>query len=164
MAVWVVLMLAAEAAPIGTSRPPIGRRYDSVTWQYARRYAITPGMAQLVILAAERHRIPLGIAFRLVQCESGFRIRAVSDSGAVGLAQVKPSTARAVCGSATDLLDPRQNLDCGFRYLRQMLNRYGGEWEWALAAYNMGPGVADTLMQADTLRYVRRVLALGLRR
>jgi soluble lytic murein transglycosylase-like protein len=157
------LLISWVTTPTLTARVPIGRTYDSLTWHHARAYAIPPRMAELVIRAAERHRIPLATAFRLVRHESAFQIRVVSDSGAVGLAQVKPSTARGECPGGTDLYHPRQNLDCGFSYLRRLLGRYGGEWEYALAAYNRGPGVADTLLRPDTLRYVRRVLGLRIR-
>lgn len=158
-ALLVPLLIAAVTEPTHTSRPPVGRRYEADTWLYAHRYGIPPGLAELVLTTAERHQIPPTTAFRLVRTESGFRVRVISDSGAVGLAQVKPSTARLACPEGTQLSDPRQNLDCGFSYLRRMLRRYRGRWSRALAAYNMGPSVADTLSQPDTLRYLRRVLA-----
>ena len=73
----------------------------------------------------------------LVWQESRWRARARSPVGARGLAQLMPATAREL-GVNPD--DPMQNLEGGARYLRQQLDRFDGDLEKALAAYNAGPG------------------------
>ncbi len=73
----------------------------------------------------------------LVWQESRWRSNAVSPVGARGLAQLMPGTAREL---GVDASDPFANLEGGARYLRQQLDRFDGDLEKALAAYNAGPG------------------------
>jgi len=73
----------------------------------------------------------------LVWQESRWRANAVSPVGARGLAQLMPGTARQM---GVDADDPFANLEGGARYLREQLDRFDGDLEKALAAYNAGPG------------------------
>ena len=73
----------------------------------------------------------------LVWQESRWRANAVSPVGARGLAQLMPGTAREL---GVDPSDPLANLEGGARYLRAQLDRFDGDLEKALAAYNAGPG------------------------
>jgi soluble lytic murein transglycosylase len=86
------------------------------------------------------------LALALTRQESGFNAAAVSSSGALGLMQLLPGTARDVAGKLSlpfiqDKLtgDPTYNVTLGSQYLGQMLQRFGGSYEVALAAYNAGP-------------------------
>lgn len=92
------------------------------------------GVAQQVSLAPELIRSVVGT-------ESNFRPDAVSSAGAQGLMQLMPATAREL--EVTDSFDPQQNLLGGSRYLKQLLNKYDGDLDHALAAYNWGPGNVD---------------------
>jgi soluble lytic murein transglycosylase len=81
----------------------------------------------------------------LIRQESGFNPRAVSRADALGLMQVLPATGRAVARELgwndferESLLNPRKNLEIGTRYLRRMLDEFGGEPHYAWAAYNAG--------------------------
>ncbi len=85
--------------------------------------------------AAQRHGIDPDLLTAVVWTESGFVPDAVSQAGAIGLAQLMPHTAAAM---GVDPTDPIQNLDGGARYLREMLDRFG-RVDLALAAYNAGP-------------------------
>ncbi|MBY6047401.1 lytic transglycosylase domain-containing protein [Vannielia litorea] len=89
--------------------------------------------------AASKHGVPEDLFLRLVQQESGWKPKAKSHKGAIGLAQLMPFTAAKM---GVDPHDPKQNLEGGAKYLRLMYDRYKS-WRLALAAYNAGPGAVD---------------------
>lgn len=92
--------------------------------------------ARVAELAA-RYDLSPSLIEAVVWQESRWHAAAVSPAGAKGLAQLMPGTARHL---GVDAADPAANLEGGARYLRQMLDRFGGDVEKALAAYNAGPG------------------------
>jgi soluble lytic murein transglycosylase-like protein len=97
----------------------------------------------------------------IVDNESGFDARATSRAGAIGLMQLMPQTAAAL--GVTDPYDPAQNIRGGTRYLRGLLERFGGNVELAIAAYNAGPAAIEKYgglpPYAETKTYLRNVLA-----
>jgi hypothetical protein len=115
----------------------------------AVRYGISPKLAEKIYDAASRHDIEPDVAYGLVFVESTFRERAVSHVGARGLAQVMPRTAQWLDPTVrtADLFDPETNLELGFRYLRQMIDKYDGNVHNALTAYNRGPGTVDRILR-----------------
>lgn len=108
--------------------------------------------------AARKHGIPENLFLRLVQQESGFNPNARSHKGAIGLAQLMPGTARQL---NVDPHDPKQNLEGGARYLKQMYQKFGN-WRLALAAYNAGPGAVEkhngVPPYKETKNYVKVIL------
>lgn len=110
--------------------------------------------------AAAKHGIDPALLRALVRQESGFDPAARSPAGASGLTQLMPGTAASL--GVTDPTDPVQALDGGARYLRQQLDRFGGDERLALAAYNAGPGAVSrhggVPPYAETQQYVERVL------
>lgn len=85
---------------------------------------------------AQQYGIPQELFLRQIGAESAWNPSAVSSAGALGLAQLMPSTARYL---GVDPLNPVQNLEGGAKYLRQQYDKFG-DWGLALAAYNAGPG------------------------
>jgi hypothetical protein len=108
---------------------------------------------------ADRHGLDRSLLTAVVKVESNFDPFAVSNRGACGLAQLIPSTAQRF--RTDDVFDPRQNLEGAARYLRWLLDRYDGDVELALAAYNAGEGAVDRHRGvppfAETRSYVSRV-------
>lgn len=96
----------------------------------------------------------------VIKAESNFDCRAVSKKGAKGLMQLMPETARDL--NICDPFDPQANIYGGTYYLRQLLERFGGDLKLVLAAYNAGPNKVESLGRvpriAETQTYVRRVL------
>jgi soluble lytic murein transglycosylase-like protein len=115
---------------------------------YSTQYKITADLAASIYDVALSEQINPGLAFPLVKLESNFNPRAVSKVGAIGLAQVMPNTARLYEPGLTiaQLYDRDTNLRIGFRYLRDLLERYDGNLERALLAYNRGPARVEQLL------------------
>lgn len=114
--------------------------------RYANRHDVSKGLASSIVDAARRTGVPVPIAFRLVRRESSFNASAISSVEALGLTQVKLTTARTIENGVTRhalLTDKRLNLRIGFTYLKRMRDRFGN-WRVALQAYVDGPtDVAD---------------------
>ena len=109
------------------------------------------------VAASQREQVPLSLLTAVASVESHWRPGAVSAGGAVGLLQIEPSTA------ATFHVNPyiwRQNVVGAARFLRQLLSRYRGNTELALAAYNSGPNrVSQGTVPLETVDYVGAVMA-----
>jgi len=97
-------------------------------------------LKSLAATIATRHGVPVPDFLGLVSQESAWNPRAVSRSGAQGLGQLMPATAKEL--GVGDPFNPEQNLDGAARYLRQQLDRFGS-MDLALAAYNAGPGSVE---------------------
>lgn len=114
------------------------------------RFGIPADLAERIEDIALAEGIEPRVAFGLVRAESEFNRRAVSPVGAVGLTQLMPSTARYFKRgvSREALFDRDTNLRIGFRYLRTLIEKYNGNLELALLAYNRGPDRVDNLLRA----------------
>ncbi len=113
----------------------------------------------LVERAAVRHGLPPELVHSVAKAESGYRADAVSPKGAIGVMQLMPATAAALSADPTD---PAQNIDAGSRLLRELLEKYDGSANRALAAYNAGTGAVAKYdgvpPYRETQLYVDRVI------
>ena len=145
---------ALPAAPVATKKKTSG------TTTTTGRAADVP-YGKLIASTARRHGVSVSLFTALVWQESGFNARARSHSGARGLTQLMPATARQL--GVRRVYDPVQNLQGGATYLRLQLLRFRSV-PLALAAYNAGPGAVTKHRgippYAETRNYVRRVMAI----
>jgi Transglycosylase SLT domain len=130
------------------------------------------GVRHLMREASDTHRIDIELLQAMIATESGFDRQAVSPKGAVGLMQIMPTTAQrfGVVADASNpiekkLTDPQVNIAAGTRILRHLLDRYTGQLELALAAYNAGEGAVQRAGNripnySETQNYVKTVMQL----
>lgn len=131
----VAVPLVAIADPVRHASS-VPAAYHAKVAQLSARYDLSPALIEAVVWQ-----------------ESRWHANAVSPKGAQGLAQLMPGTAREL---GVDPSDPYANLEGGTRYLRAQLDRFDGDLEKALAAYNAGPGRVE---QADGIPNIRETRA-----
>ena len=115
----------------------------------------------LVREASARNGVDPRLVFLVMQAESGFRFRAVSPKGATGLMQLMPGTAMRL--GVSNIFDTRENVFGGVKYLRWLLDRFGGDVRLALAAYNAGEHAVESYGNQvppflETQNYVRSIV------
>jgi hypothetical protein len=140
----IVLFEPEDTFPANTASP-LGRgRYSTLIRAAGLKFGLDEKLIEQVIAT-----------------ESNFNSHAVSRKLAMGLMQLLPETAARY--SVVNVYDPAENIDGGTRYLRDLLVRYRGNVQLALAAYNAGPGTVDRYGGIppipETRNYVRRITA-----
>ena len=113
----------------------------------------------LIVESGKRNGVDPVLLYAIMHRESSFKRYAVSYKGARGLMQLMPAT--AVRFGVRDIFDPAQNVEGGARYVRFLLDRFGGDVRLALAGYNAGEGAVDKYEGVppyrETQDYVRRI-------
>src|SRR5689334_17967075 len=133
------IYLPSETSFTGRSRLALDMGRDSVE--------------KIVREAADRHRVDPALVRAVIETESNWNPKAWSHKGAGGLMQLIPTTAQRY--DAYDVFDPQQNIDAGVKYLRTLLERYNGNLDLALAAYNAGEGAVDRAHGVPSFRETR---------
>lgn len=155
------VVTARDLTRAAASRPLAFELFSQATDERFRRERLAGvPFGNAIQAVAREHQLDGLLLAALVEVESGFRPHVVSPQGAVGLMQVLPSTALSY--GVEDLTNPQANLEVGARYLRDLLQRYDGSLDLALAAYNAGPGnvarYGGIPPFRETRNYVGRVL------
>jgi len=157
---------ATTAATAQTAAQTATRDKDfELVHAHLRRYAHRTGLtyaeietlARTLVEESRRHRIEPRLVLAVMHVESRYDTYAVSDQNAMGLMQILPSTGAWLAPQvgvrwvgAQTLFDPIANVRLGVAYLRQLLDRYDGNLDAALAAYNWGPGHIDGRLRDGT--------------
>jgi soluble lytic murein transglycosylase-like protein len=127
------------------SNKPIQSSYQRIIYSKADKYRIEPSLVSAVI-----------------KVESNWDAKAISHKGAMGLMQLMPSTAKEM--NIKNPFDPEENIEGGTRYLRYLLDKFDGDINLALAAYNAGPGKIEKFRGIppfkETKQYVKRILSI----
>ena len=133
---------------------------------FQREFSAAPGIYltdrydHLIHRASKLSGVSFPLIKAVIKAESNFNPRAVSRKGAMGLMQIMPENFALF--NISNPFDPWENIKGGSRYLKEMLNRFGGEVSLALAAYNAGPGSVDQYKDVppypETRNYIKRVM------
>ena len=151
------------------SNVPVDPRYRefTVTIRLERGLAGTPrgrsrftqeSLRPIIMRAAALYNLDPALIAAVIRSESAFDAHAVSWAGAQGLMQLMPGTARDM--GCADPFDPEQNIMGGSRYLRLMLNTFGGDLTLALAAYNSGPERVKRLWRVPNIPETRNYVVI----
>lgn len=115
---------------------------------------------RVIAEAADSNGLSPHLLKALIHVESAFDPRAVSKKGALGLTQIMPANLDLL--NVHDPFDPKDNVMGGARYLKAMMDRFGGHLSLALAAYNAGPTAVEHYQDIppfqETRNYVQKVL------
>jgi soluble lytic murein transglycosylase-like protein len=116
----------------------------------------------LVDNIATTHGVDPALVRAVMKTESNFNRYAVSPKGALGLMQLIPTTGRRY--GVRDFFDPQQNVEGGVRYLKFLLEKFKGNLDLSLAAYNAGENLVERLGRIppipETTNYVRKIRAI----
>jgi hypothetical protein len=115
-----------------------------------------------IVDSCRRYNIDPLLIYAQMHQESSFKLKATSYKGARGLMQLMPGTAARF--GVSDIYNPKQNIEAGVKYMRWLLNTFGGDVVLALAGYNAGEGAVMKYGNRvppyrETQEYVRRITA-----
>ena len=137
------------------------RAQDAAAQQVSDLPVADSNLSAIVNQAAREYQVDPRLVNAVAQAESGGDQSAVSPVGAIGVMQLMPETAASL---GVDPYDEKQNVEGGAKYLREMLDEFGGDVRKAVAAYNAGPAAVRAYggvpPYRETQDYVSKVLDL----
>jgi soluble lytic murein transglycosylase-like protein len=153
-----VLAVAALAAPAFASPKSVDLRPVSQLAAQAFPAPMPQYLAGIINDAAHQYSVDPNLIAAMVFRESAFNPTAVSSRGAQGLMQLMPKTAQAL--GVRNSFDPRDNVFGGTRYLKTLLDRFHGNVDMTLAAYNAGPELVSKVGPRATQEAIDYVAAV----
>ena len=127
-----------------------------------RKVRISPDYNQIINNISRKYKVEASLVKAVIKVESNWDNTAVSKKGAIGLMQLMPSTVKAM--NVKDPFNPAENIEGGTRYLRHLLDKFKGDLNLTLAAYNAGPETIGKFKGIppipETQQYVKEVLSV----
>lgn len=146
---------------LSTPRPPDLSTTNSVLEAPAPKPEFA--YSDLVLKTSDKYGMDWRLVASVIAVESSFNPRAVSSKGARGLMQLMPTTAAIYRVKSQELFDPGRNIEAGVQHLKWLTDRYSGNLEKVVAAYNSGEGAVDRYRGIPPFRptrvFVRRVMS-----
>lgn len=165
----IVVLVNDQGRRIYVNAEEPGSQVNSMT--HGLRPASTPSTTpstppaeidKLVQQSATKNQVDPDLVKAVIQVESGFDPKAVSNKGAMGLMQLIPATAHRF--GVADPFDPKQNIEGGVNYLKYLMDLFGGDINLSLAAYNAGEHTVQKSRGIpaipETQDYVRKVTSI----
>jgi soluble lytic murein transglycosylase-like protein len=155
---------ALAAAAVESRQPETSDNFFTLSWPSLGGDCspmTEPQIAPLIQQAAQKEGVTETLLRAVADRESGLRPCAVSSKGAMGLMQLMPGTAADL--GVHDPFDPQESLMSGAHFLKQLLDRFGGDVSLALGAYNAGPARVEESggvpQNPETIDYVKKILS-----
>ena len=150
-----------------TNIPPTDKKYK-LKWRTKKAsvkpngiYNYPKSYEKDILRAAKQHDVDPDLVKAVIKVESNFNSSAISRKGAMGIMQLMPDTAEGY--SVDNPFNPKENIDGGTKYLKKLIEMFGGDLKLALAAYNAGENAVIKYgfripPYNETIDYVEKVL------
>ena len=150
-----------------TNIPPTDKKYK-LKWRTKKAsvkpngiYNYPKSYEEDILRAAKQHDVDPDLVKAVIKVESNFNSSAISRKGAMGIMQLMPDTAEGY--SVDNPFNPKENIDGGTKYLKKLIEMFGGDLKLALAAYNAGENAVIKYgfripPYNETIDYVEKVL------
>lgn len=154
--------IVADEVPHPEPAPPQAAAQEPAQLQPLRLLEAATPYSEIISAMSQAHGVDPILVSALIQVESGYRPRARSPRGAMGLMQLMPSTARLY--KVRNPFDPKANIEAGIKHLKSLIDRFD-DMEHVLAAYNAGEGAVKKFNgippYRETRNYVSRILSIA---
>lgn len=116
---------------------------------------------RIIQKAALKHDVPNDLIHSIIHAESDYNSQAISPKGAIGLMQLMPETAKEY--GVKNLYDPKENIEGGVKYLKDLIKIYNKKTDLVLAAYNAGHEAIKKFggipPYPETRNYIQKIMA-----
>jgi Transglycosylase SLT domain len=154
--------IVPDEVPYPEPQKPVADAQPGASQGFRSLEATTP-YSEIISAVSQAHGVDPVLVSALIQVESGYRPKARSRKGAMGLMQLMPSIAREY--NVRNPFDPKANIEAGIKHLKSLIERFDQDLELVLAAYNAGEGAVKRFNgippYRETRTYVSRILSIA---